>query len=185
VSRASQDGSSRDTPEAAEALTFRAITSADVPQLAAEVADAFSRYRDFAPADWQPPSADSEAERLGRSLNEGGFWGEAAFQETMLAGHAALIPAARHWFRTEPDAKVAHLIHLFVIPEYWGSGLGTQLMAHANSAAAAREHTSMRLFVFAGQSRARRFYEREGFISIGEPFEFAGLPALEYRRQLS
>jgi hypothetical protein len=41
----------------------------------------------------------------------------------------------------------------------------------------------MRLFVPAGQARARRFYAREGFVAVGKPFEFGlGLPVLEYQR---
>jgi hypothetical protein len=44
----------------------------------------------------------------------------------------------------------------------------------------------MRLFVAVGQARARRFYTREGFIEVGEPFEFGlGLPAIEYQRSFS
>jgi GNAT superfamily N-acetyltransferase len=74
---------------------------------------------------------------------------------------------------------------LFVVPDYWGSGLASELLERANSAALARGHDSMRLFVSQGQRRARRFYEREGFSAIGEPFEFGlELPALEYRRAL-
>jgi len=45
---------------------------------------------------------------------------------------------------------------------------------------------TVRLFVAVGQARARRFYTREGFIAVGEPFEFGlGLPALEYQRALA
>jgi hypothetical protein len=44
----------------------------------------------------------------------------------------------------------------------------------------------MRLFVAVGQARARRFYTREGFVAVGEPFEFGlGLPSLEYQRRLT
>ena len=44
----------------------------------------------------------------------------------------------------------------------------------------------MRLFVPVGQARARRFYTREGFVVVGEPFEFGlGLPVIEYQRSLS
>jgi len=180
-----EDVSGSDATRAIEALTFQAITRADIPQLAASVAEAFSRYGEFAPAGWQPPNTNTQAESLERSIVEQGFWGEAAFQDALLAGHAAFIPAARRWLRPELDATVAHLLHLFVIPEYWGSGLATQLTAHAISAAYARGHTSMCLFVAEGQRRARRFYEREGFTAVGEPFEFGlGLPAIEYRRAL-
>ena len=51
--------------------------------------------------------------------------------------------------------------------------------------AAAREFGAMRLFVPAGQARARGFYIREGFSVVGEPFDSGlGLPLLEYRRSL-
>jgi hypothetical protein len=44
----------------------------------------------------------------------------------------------------------------------------------------------MRLFVRGGQTHARRFYAREGFVGIGEPFEFGlGLLVLEYQRSVS
>jgi hypothetical protein len=53
------------------------------------------------------------------------------------------------------------------------------------NAAAARGFAAMRLFVAAGQVRARRFYTREGFVEVGQPVEFGlGLPTLEYRRAL-
>jgi len=90
----------------------------------------------------------------------------------------------RHSFRAAPDPALVHLGHLFVKPRYWGSGVGTQLLTHARTTAAARGFAAMRLFVPVGQARARRFYAREGFIAVGAPFDFAGLPALEYHRPL-
>jgi predicted GNAT family N-acyltransferase len=43
----------------------------------------------------------------------------------------------------------------------------------------------MRLFTPEGQARARRFYEREGWVQYGEPFEAGlGIPLVEYRREL-
>jgi GNAT superfamily N-acetyltransferase len=105
-----------------------------------------------------------------------------------LVGHATFIPAARHSFRATPDPALAHLGHLFVFvkPPYWGSSAATQLLDHAASTAAARGFAAMRLFVPVGQARARRFYVREGFTTVGDPFEFGfGLPVIEYRRSLS
>jgi predicted GNAT family N-acyltransferase len=58
-------------------------------------------------------------------------------------------------------------------------------MGRARKAAAARGFSEMRLFVVTGQARARRFYEREGFAAVGEPFDPGmGLPTLIYRRAL-
>ena len=53
------------------------------------------------------------------------------------------------------------------------------------NAAAAHGFTVMRLYVAVGQARARRVYTREGFVAVGEPFDFGlGLPTLEYQRHL-
>lgn len=168
-----------------EALTFREIAAGDVKEAADLIADSFVGYRSFAPVDWQPPSASEQLRVLRTWITVTGFWGELASDGQALVGHATFIPAARHSFKAAPDPALAHLGHLFVKPTYWGSGAATQLLARATSAAAARGFAEMRLFVPAGHQRARRFYTREGFVAVGEPFGFGlGLPALEYRRQL-
>ncbi|HMH46289.1 MAG TPA: GNAT family N-acetyltransferase [Solirubrobacteraceae bacterium] len=169
----------------AEALAFREIAPNDIDELAALVADAFVSYRAFAPADWQPPSASEQVRVLQGWIADPDFWGELASGERSLVGHATFIPAMRHSFQAVPEPALAHLGHLFVEPRYWGSGVAAQLLGRAMTAAAARGFAAMRLFVPVGQARARRFYTREGFIVVGEPFDFGlGLPVLEYQRLL-
>jgi len=164
---------------------FRAIARGDIDELAALVADSFVGYRSFAPADWQPPGASEQLRGLQGWIEYPDFWGELACEADSLAGHATFIPAVRHASRPVPDPTLAHLGHLFVKPRHWGSGLATQLLAHATSAAGKRGFEAMRVFVAVGQARARRFYAREGFTAAGEPFEFGlGLPMLEYWRPL-
>jgi GNAT superfamily N-acetyltransferase len=168
------------------AVAFREIVQDDIDELATAVADAFLGYRVFAPSDWKPPPASEQASVLQSWIEDSDFWGELACEEGALAGHATFIPAVRHSFRPSSDASFAHLGHLFVKPEHWGSGVSGMLLARASSAAATRGFAAMRLFVPAGQARARRFYAREGFVAVGEPFEFGlGLPALEYQRSLA
>jgi GNAT superfamily N-acetyltransferase len=168
-----------------EALTFREIVRDDIHDLATAVADAFMGYHVFAPAGWEPPPASEQASMLERWIADADFWGELACEEGALAGHATFIPARRS-LRAAPDPSLAHLGHLFVKPEYWGSSVAGELLARAVEAAITRGFARMRLFVPVGQARARRFYAREGFAAVGEPFEFGlGLPALEYRRSLS
>jgi len=166
------------------ALTFRGIAPADIAEVAALVTDSLVGYREFASADWQPPPASEQVRVLQTWIADQDFWGELASDAQGLVGHATFIPAARHSFRAAPDPALAHLGHLFVKSSYWGTGVAAQLLAHARSTASARGFAAMRLFVPAGQARARRFYTREGFTAVGESFEFAGLPALEYRRPL-
>lgn len=166
-------------------FVFREITSDDINGLADMVIDAFDAYRVFAPPNWQPPPVSDEAHLLRRWIADPGFWGELATDEQALVGHATFIPAERHPFRPDPDTCLAHLGHLFVQPQYWGSGVATQLLAHATIAAAAQGFAAMRLFVHVGQARARRFYTREGFAAVGEPFKFVlGLPVLQYQNFL-
>ena len=168
-----------------EALAFRQITHDDIDELAALVADAFVGYRAFSPADWQPPPASAQIQVLQRWIADRDFWGELAADEQTLIGHATLIPAARHSLRAAPDPALAHLGHLFLKPRYWGSGVAAQLLARARTAATARGFAAMRLFVPVDQGRARRFYTREGFIAVSDPFDPGlGLPVLEYQRSL-
>jgi GNAT superfamily N-acetyltransferase len=181
--RGPEHAAGESAPARADALTFRAAHRDDIPRLAASVADAFACYRSFAPEGWTPPRAEDEIARMERWIDDPDFWCEAAFAPATLAGHAAMIPASRHSFRAVTDPSLAHLSHLFVAPAFWGSGLATRLIGDAARAGRAKGLTSMRLFVTAGQARARRFYEREGFSAVGEPFDFGlGLPVLEYRR---
>jgi GNAT superfamily N-acetyltransferase len=169
-----------------DTLEFRAMTRADIDEAAALVADSFVGYRAFAPASWRPPGESEQVRGLQRWIEDPGFWGELACESGELAGHATFIPAMRHTFLAAQDPTLAHLGHLFVKPRYWGSGVATHLLAHATDAAAKRGFATMRLFVPVGQARARRFYAREGFTAMGEPFEFGlGLPVLEHRRQLA
>jgi GNAT superfamily N-acetyltransferase len=167
-----------------EALTFREIAPGDIDEMANLVADSFLDYRAFAPADWQPPTASQQIRVLRGWIADPDFWGELATDDRALVGHATFIPA-RHSFQAAPDPALAHLGHLFVKPRYWGSGVAAQLLARATTAATGHGFAAMRLFVPVGQGRARRFYTREGFIAVGEPFDFGlGLPVLEYQRPL-
>jgi GNAT superfamily N-acetyltransferase len=65
----------------------------------------------------------------------------------------------------------------------WGSGLARELHDAAVAEARGRGFTAMRLFAAAGQGRARRFYEREGWVQQGDPsYDPApGLEMVEYR----
>ena len=93
------------------------------------------------------------------------------------------MDATRHRWPDVPG--VAHFWQLFVRAPWWGTGLATELHAAAVAEAAHRGFAAMRLFTPAGQARARRFYEREGWTG-GAPFDddTFGMPLVEYRREL-
>jgi GNAT superfamily N-acetyltransferase len=101
------------------------------------------------------------------------------------AGQIAFGPAAKSG-RPVDDPKLAHLRNLFVRPDRWGSGIAKDLHDAAIHEARRRGYEEMRLFAAAGQARARRFYEREGWVQAGEPaFDpRPGLEMVEYRLRL-
>ena len=95
------------------------------------------------------------------------------------------MPAVRHGSHAVPETRLSHLGKLFVVPAHWGRGTATTLLHNAIAAARERGFTMMRLFTPEGQGRARRFYEREGFRTVGPPREVGlGIPVFEYRRAL-
>ncbi|GGB32791.1 N-acetyltransferase [Sphingomonas metalli] len=60
------------------------------------------------------------------------------------------------------------LRRIYALSTMHGTGLGAALLAQAVADARNRGARRMLLGVFAGNLRARRFYEREGFVAIAE-----------------
>jgi GNAT superfamily N-acetyltransferase len=165
-------------------FSFRQAGPGDVDAVGRAVAAGFEGYRAFAPPFWRPPGGAAEVRQVRALIDAGKWWCLLAEEDGQLAGHVAFLPAAAG---IEPvhDARLAHLRQLFVERSHWGNGLARTLHAAALEEASARGFRAMRLFTPAGQARARRFYEREGWVCICEPRDAAaGLPTVEYRREL-
>ena len=166
-------------------LELRAAVPSDAERLGKAIADGFESYRDFAPAGWTPPSAERETEQLRTLLDSEDFWCLLAEAHGDLAGQVAFLPAKQAWHPVE-DSGLAHLRQMFLTPDFWGTDLARTLHHRAVHAAFKRGFRAMRLFAPAGQARARRFYEREGWTAAGEPFHDpgVGLQIIEYARPL-
>jgi GNAT superfamily N-acetyltransferase len=165
-------------------FSFRQAGLDDATAVGAGVAAAFEAYREFAPPFWHPPDAAAQVEHFRRLFDAGTIWCLLAELDDELAGQVSFVPASGG-AAPVPDPGLAHLSGLFVEPRWWGSGLAARLHAAALEEAAARGYTAMRLFTPAGQARARRFYEREGWRPTGAELDIAGgLPTVEYRRPL-
>jgi GNAT superfamily N-acetyltransferase len=166
-------------------MTVRPGSAADADALIATLAEGFDSFRDFAPPGWEPPDMEAEGARMGAELAKPGTWIEVAEVGGAVAGHVAFMRARTHPLGHGLDDDVAHLWQLFVRREFWGAGVASRLMADALAEARAQGYRAMRLFTPEGQGRARRFYEREGWVLHGEPFEAGlGIPLVEYRCDL-
>ena len=161
---------------------LREATPADVEHLAEAVVEGVEDYPSFAPEGWAPPLAAMEAEHLHVLLRDERVRCFVAESGGEMVGQVTVLPATRA-ARPADEPGLAHLSNLFVRRDHWGTGLASALNAAAVEAARAGGFTELRLFVAEGQSRARRFYEREGWRPAGEPFfdDGPGLTLVEYR----
>jgi GNAT superfamily N-acetyltransferase len=86
----------------------------------------------------------------------------------------------------DPDGE---LMACYLHPDWWGRGAADPLIAAAESALAALSHRVAGLWVFEENSRARRFYERNGWEADGvrrhNPIGGVNVPRLRYRKNLT
>lgn len=160
-------------------VTVRAAVDADLHEMVLTVAEGFDGYRAFAPRGWERPADAVEEERLRARFPAPDVWAVVAVAaDGTQAGHVSLLDDIE-----EPGAS-AYLWQLFVRPAYQGTGLAATLHDAFLEAARARGYTRARLRTPAGQMRARRFYEREGWTTDGraELHPLLGLELLVYRR---
>ena len=85
--------------------------------------------------------------------------------------------------RDEPGK--GELFAIYVLPDVWGSGAGSALMTTALEALCS--YSSATLWVLEDNPRARRFYEREGWILDGgrRDEELLGMTVAEVRYRIS
>jgi GNAT superfamily N-acetyltransferase len=87
-------------------------------------------------------------------------------EEVLAWFDAVVLPTKEVWVTEEAGGILAVLVleddwidQLYVDPDHVGHGIGRELMAVAK----ARRPGGLRLWTFAANARARRFYERHGF----------------------
>lgn len=167
-----------------EDLPLRPATAEDWPRIAALVVEGFATYEAFAPPGWSVPGFDHELEQVGIMLSRPSAWCAVADDEIGLAGHVGWLAASEARL-VDDEPGLAHFWQLFVRRDRWGSGLAAKLQTAGLEAAAQHGFTTIRLFTPSGHTRARRFYEREGWKLHGEfDDEVFGMPITEYRRRL-
>jgi GNAT superfamily N-acetyltransferase len=164
-----------------DSIRLRRATIADAEPLALRVIEGVVDYPSFAPPGWTPPSFEDELKHLREALADPDVVCLIA-PRARWSGQITVLPAT-HAPHPVEDSSLAHISNLFVRRDHWGVGVAAQLHRAAVDAAGARGFTELRLFVAAGQARARRFYEREGWLPASDPFDdpIPGLTMIEYR----
>lgn len=111
-------------------------------------------------------------------------WGVVAEDDGVIVGLGAFEPAREEVREGALMPGLAHVWAIFVRETHWGVGIATALLATVTAEIARQGYAEARLYTPALQARARRFYAREGWRELGEPFavEALGLDMVELRR---
>ncbi len=104
--------------------------------------------------------------------------------DASLAGFAMAGP-----YRGEPAAGVGELWAMYTDPDIWGRGAGDALMSAVLGWFAAAAISKAHLWVLSDNGRARRFYERSGWIvastdPVETTFEIGGAEIPEVRYEI-
>jgi GNAT superfamily N-acetyltransferase len=182
-------------------ISTRRASVADLEALIADVQAGFDSYVEFAPLGWVPPDVEADGELMGELMNDEETWALVALAGPAGAaagppgsdpvGHIAFTPARRRtpgrpWATSPATPGLAHLWQLFILPAWWGRGVAPLLHDAAIEEMRARDYQSARLYTPALHARARRFYERRGWLPTGEQWNnHLTLMLTEYRLALS
>lgn len=143
-------------------------------------------WRAWAPAGWEPPSADRERASWRLRLQGGDHWARGVLGEGgELVGVVAWRPARTRGREGAIVPGTAHLGMLFVDPGAWGGGIGAALLVAAEDAMREARYSRAILNV-AERNPARAFYEHHGWRAEGPPVYSPGLdlPLVPYAKDL-
>jgi ribosomal protein S18 acetylase RimI-like enzyme len=169
-------------------MKLRIATAADAPAIAEiHVATWRAAYRGLMPDDFLAAlSVDERAQMWRNALSRPNPSRLTVAEfDGVFGGFCLYGPTRDDW---APD--VAEIYALNIHPDRWRHGAGRALCEEAYDEAAARGHTSITLWVMAGNTPAQRFYENLGYAAdgavrtnshlIGRPFE-----ELRYRKVIA
>jgi len=110
-------------------------------------------------------------------------WTIVAEDDGLIAGFATTAPA-----RDADAVGCGELYALYVDPDYWGRGIGAELMKAARARLVELGFERAMLWVMKGNSRAERFYSIDGWEPDGhersEVMWGVGVNEVRYRRKL-
>ena len=167
----------------------------DLEVILATVRVGFETYAEFAPPGWTPPMPAEERTRTAERLRDPDTWVMLAGIGGEPVGHVGFVPASEarigdpspsDWRARTRVPGLAHFWQLFVLPPWWGSGAAAILHQAAVAEMRAEGYERSRLFTPSQHVRARRFYERRGWVAAEERLDLnLGLELAEYRLELS
>jgi GNAT superfamily N-acetyltransferase len=123
-----------------------------------------------------------------RILADGEARGSRAWVAVVAGRILGFVSAGLTRDAEDRGAAVGEVYAIYLTPTAWGHGLGGELLRTAEDDLCERGNRTATIWVLAGNTRARRFYEQCGYAVDGktrsEAAFPAALPAVRYRRSL-
>lgn len=127
---------------------------------------------------WRPVLSGEAAYPRSRNL--------VALVDGTVCGFVCFGPARRDL--APPPSASGEVYALYSVPGVWGRGVGRAMMDAALDGLREDAHVEALLWVLRGNARARRFYERTGWVTDGgeraRESERLPVPAVRYRRAI-
>jgi RimJ/RimL family protein N-acetyltransferase len=157
------------------ARRIREADFADLDALNTLISDANKTYCEWAGDDWSPPDDGHERQHWREQIANPDAWAAVAEEGGTLVGCIDFMPAEI------AVPSLAHLSRLFVTPNDWRSGIGSELCLKAIAEMRRRGFDRAELFAAVANSGARAFYERHGWKPTDETRDWHGLQLLRYK----
>ena len=137
-----------------------------------------SAYKGIVPDEVLDNLSEEEiADKFKKEIEQKGYTFYCAEYEGKIIGHFNI---RRSHDEDKPNAGEVHGIYL--IEEFWGKGYGKKMMSCAIDSLKQMGYNEIILWVLEENNRARRFYEKCGFVFDGtKKEEIIGKPLIEIR----
>jgi len=177
---------------------IRSASTVDAAQIAAVMRDSWFAAYDgiIAPAIIDQATAPDGGARIRQSFRTRPWQRMIAAVGDGIVGYASFGPERDVLDTPWPhpptpagsDGQVAELYALYVHPAWWSTGTGRALMDHVLAKVGVAGYACITLWVLEANARARRFYQRAGFVPDGARHvldDLGGVAEIRYRRALS
>jgi RimJ/RimL family protein N-acetyltransferase len=103
-------------------------------------------------------------DRLYKELEEGSTTSCIIFSDDVPAG---MLTIGKDDHKQRDDSEI-DLWRVYLLPEYWGKNIAGELIDWVTEELRRKGYKKIGLWVVEENARARRFYEKAGFIHVGE-----------------
>jgi GNAT superfamily N-acetyltransferase len=173
------------TQVVSEQVEIRAAGARDLEAIVSLAVTCARSHHGWAGSDWSPPAVVAENRLWWARLRDERTFVAVAQSGATMVGAVSAWPAAAEHLRGVRTPQVAYVAGPFVDPEWWGEGIGAALHNELLAVLARLHYLRAELAVEAGNRRARRFLERNGWQRLEGGPRRSAMALLTYARAIA